>query len=174
MKVTITKGSAVAAWTWKAPQNDVCGICRAAFDATCPDCAYPGDGCPVRMYHVLHMLPSRIDDCYRAYDVRSQLSSGTVSKKLHWTETNGGIALHRQLDQDSQRWWILSHVPSGVCVRSSGGQHGTGTGTWTGTRTGEVKREGHSRTVPDCGSTNSRLNGMTYFFSLDAVKIRLT
>lgn len=27
--------------------EDVCGICRVAFDGCCPDCKVPGDACPL-------------------------------------------------------------------------------------------------------------------------------
>jgi anaphase-promoting complex subunit 11 len=36
----------------------VCGICRQAFDDTCPDCAVPGDDCPPvwgACNHMFHM-----------------------------------------------------------------------------------------------------------------------
>eukprot|EP00850_Spirogloea_muscicola_P012054 SM000077S21528 [mRNA] locus=s77:21584:22633:+ [translate_table: standard] len=46
MKVKILSWHAVAAWTWGAA-DDACGICRMAFDATCPDCHMPGDDCPL-------------------------------------------------------------------------------------------------------------------------------
>lgn len=28
-------------------EDEVCGICRAPFDGTCPDCKVPGDDCPL-------------------------------------------------------------------------------------------------------------------------------
>ncbi|CAM9518597.1 unnamed protein product, partial [Choristocarpus tenellus] len=34
----------VAVWKWDV-NDDVCGICRLAFDACCPDCTVPGDSC---------------------------------------------------------------------------------------------------------------------------------
>lgn len=34
----------VAIWKWDV-NDDVCGICRLAFDACCPDCTVPGDNC---------------------------------------------------------------------------------------------------------------------------------
>lgn len=49
MKVKILKWNAVATWRWDIPDDDVCGICQVDFDATCPTCKYPGDGCPLRM-----------------------------------------------------------------------------------------------------------------------------
>lgn len=46
------------AWSWHIPRDskdghaheiddddDVCGICRASYNATCPSCKYPGDEC---------------------------------------------------------------------------------------------------------------------------------
>ena len=74
MKVTVNKFEAVALWGWnlKPPtarsgtalgankagddqededeqdaDDDVCGICRVAYDGCCPDCKTPGDGCPL-------------------------------------------------------------------------------------------------------------------------------
>lgn len=71
MKMTILSYNAVAAWRWNAstephqlyvyatrgpngaleePDDDddeVCGICQAAFEATCPECKVPGDDCPL-------------------------------------------------------------------------------------------------------------------------------
>jgi anaphase-promoting complex subunit 11 len=35
----------VAVWKWDV-EDDVCGICRMAYDACCPDCTVPGDNCP--------------------------------------------------------------------------------------------------------------------------------
>ena len=28
-------------------EDDVCGICQAPYDGTCPDCKVPGDDCPL-------------------------------------------------------------------------------------------------------------------------------
>ncbi|ODV88802.1 hypothetical protein CANCADRAFT_29261 [Tortispora caseinolytica NRRL Y-17796] len=47
MKVHIENWQGVAAWHWDVPDEEVCGICRANFDNTCPGCKYPGDGCPL-------------------------------------------------------------------------------------------------------------------------------
>lgn len=48
MKVHIDKWRAVATWHWTAAlEDELCGICRAPFDGTCPNCKYPGDGCPL-------------------------------------------------------------------------------------------------------------------------------
>ncbi|CBJ32296.1 Putative subunit of the Anaphase Promoting Complex [Ectocarpus siliculosus] len=47
----------VAVWKWDV-NEDVCGICRLAFDACCPDCTVPGDNCsPVwgQCNHTFHM-----------------------------------------------------------------------------------------------------------------------
>lgn len=45
-RVSIKHWRAVASWTWDAG-DDVCGICRAAFDACPPEAKYPGDDAPV-------------------------------------------------------------------------------------------------------------------------------
>lgn len=34
----------VARWKWTV-EDEECGICRCAFDAFCPRCNRPGDGC---------------------------------------------------------------------------------------------------------------------------------
>jgi anaphase-promoting complex subunit 11 len=44
--VRIVSWQAVAAWTWNAG-DDVCGICRSAFDGCPPEAKYPGDDSPV-------------------------------------------------------------------------------------------------------------------------------
>ncbi|BGP09922.1 Anaphase-promoting complex subunit 11 [Rhodotorula toruloides] len=82
MKITINHFHAVAMWRWnlkpvstadqptrdgedaamdedeEEDEDDVCGICRVAFDGCCPDCKVPGDGCPPiwgECTHVFHM-----------------------------------------------------------------------------------------------------------------------
>lgn len=58
LKVTIEKWSGVAAWKWEAAEDDICGMCRSAFEGTCPECALPGDECPVvwgACTHCFHM-----------------------------------------------------------------------------------------------------------------------
>ena len=51
MKVKILDWHAVTFWHWDFAthgySDDLCGICRAAFDGTCPNCKYPGDECPI-------------------------------------------------------------------------------------------------------------------------------
>jgi hypothetical protein len=44
---------AVASWSWNVKEDEeLCGICRHAYDACCPDCRIPGDDCPLsaRLY----------------------------------------------------------------------------------------------------------------------------
>ncbi|KAJ2305436.1 ubiquitin-protein ligase Anaphase Promoting Complex [Coemansia sp. RSA 2706] len=58
MKVTVTRWRDVAGWLWDVPDDEVCGICRAHFDACCPTCKIPGDDCPLiwgECSHVFHM-----------------------------------------------------------------------------------------------------------------------
>ncbi|KAK7207369.1 anaphase-promoting complex subunit 11 [Myxozyma melibiosi] len=58
MKVTIDKWIGVSTWHWNHAQDEVCGICRVAFDGTCPTCKYPGDDCPLiigECKHAFHM-----------------------------------------------------------------------------------------------------------------------
>ena len=58
MKVAVKEIHSVFAWSWHIPKDskdgqvdenddddDVCGICRAGYNATCPSCKYPGDEC---------------------------------------------------------------------------------------------------------------------------------
>ena len=45
-RVSIKHWRAVASWTWDAG-DDVCGICRAAFDGCPPEARFPGDDAPV-------------------------------------------------------------------------------------------------------------------------------
>lgn len=40
----VTRWHGVAVWKWDV-NEEVCGICRLAFDACCPDCTVPGDNC---------------------------------------------------------------------------------------------------------------------------------
>ncbi|KAL7414952.1 anaphase-promoting complex subunit 11 RING-H2 finger-domain-containing protein [Mrakia frigida] len=71
MKVHVKNWQAVAIWRWDTaaqgedgkiapedPDEEVCGICRLAFDSTCPECKIPGDDCPLiwgQCTHVFHM-----------------------------------------------------------------------------------------------------------------------
>lgn len=50
MRVTLKQWSAVAAWRWDMPADDMCGICRNPYDSTCSACKFPGDACPLRAY----------------------------------------------------------------------------------------------------------------------------
>uniref|UniRef100_K3X273 Anaphase-promoting complex subunit 11 n=1 Tax=Globisporangium ultimum (strain ATCC 200006 / CBS 805.95 / DAOM BR144) TaxID=431595 RepID=K3X273_GLOUD len=57
MKVTIKRWHGVATWQWGVDE-ECCGICRYAFEACCPDCTLPGDGCPPvwgACKHAFHM-----------------------------------------------------------------------------------------------------------------------
>jgi hypothetical protein len=56
LSVRILRFHAVAAWSWNA-NDDVCGICQAAFEGVCPGVKYPGEDCPVVWYVV-------VDDYY--------------------------------------------------------------------------------------------------------------
>ncbi|CUM65519.1 uncharacterized protein PRCAT00003165001 [Priceomyces carsonii] len=56
MKVKVVEWHGVGTWHWKLASEDqdksgyvdeLCGICRVAFDGTCPNCKYPGDDCPL-------------------------------------------------------------------------------------------------------------------------------
>lgn len=57
--VTIRKWQAVGVWSWNAGDvDDVCGICRVAFDACPPDAKFPGDDSPVvwgQCGHAFHL-----------------------------------------------------------------------------------------------------------------------
>ena len=57
MEVKVKHVHSVAHWTWDQ-EDDHCGICRVAFEGSCPDCRYPGDGCPLvtgACNHPFHM-----------------------------------------------------------------------------------------------------------------------
>ncbi|KAL7685187.1 putative Zinc finger, RING-type, anaphase-promoting complex subunit 11 [Plasmopara halstedii] len=57
MKVIIKRWHGVATWKWGV-KEECCGICRCAFEACCPDCVLPGDGCPPvwgACNHAFHM-----------------------------------------------------------------------------------------------------------------------
>ncbi|KAK6461340.1 ubiquitin-protein ligase anaphase promoting complex [Scheffersomyces coipomensis] len=56
MKVKIIDWHGVSSWHWNLVSDnqneseyvdELCGICRVAFDGTCPNCLYPGDDCPI-------------------------------------------------------------------------------------------------------------------------------
>ncbi|CCG83745.1 protein of unknown function [Taphrina deformans PYCC 5710] len=58
LRLTRSDWHAVAIWKWDVAQDDVCGICRVAYDGTCSDCKVPGDDCPLiwgKCTHVFHM-----------------------------------------------------------------------------------------------------------------------
>ena len=54
-----TMTQAVGVWTWNAgDKDDVCGICRVAFDSCPPDAKFPGDDSPVvwgQCGHAFHL-----------------------------------------------------------------------------------------------------------------------
>ena len=55
--VRIKSYRAVAHWTWNA-NDDVCGICQAAFEGVCPGVKFPGEDCPVvwgKCGHAFHL-----------------------------------------------------------------------------------------------------------------------
>lgn len=70
-KVEIKKYRATGVWKWDVPhskpasrnrnnttlleESEDCGICRQAFDATCPDCLLPGEDCPPVRGNCSHM-----------------------------------------------------------------------------------------------------------------------
>lgn len=53
MKITVKSWHAIGYWKWQTGQtdengeDDVCGICRVAFEGCCPSCKMPGDDCPL-------------------------------------------------------------------------------------------------------------------------------
>ncbi|KIM31894.1 hypothetical protein M408DRAFT_327292 [Serendipita vermifera MAFF 305830] len=68
MRVIVHEYHSVAQWRWKIEgrdetteeddEDEVCGICRVAYDGCCPDCNHPGDDCPLicgKCTHVFHM-----------------------------------------------------------------------------------------------------------------------
>ncbi|AMD22847.1 HHR078Cp [Eremothecium sinecaudum] len=61
MQIQVNNIQCVAAWYWDVPKElkrdslndedeedeDVCGICRASYNGTCPNCKLPGEKCPL-------------------------------------------------------------------------------------------------------------------------------
>lgn len=68
MKVTVKRWQAIAQWRWDTGQShdeqdgdeDVCGICRVAYEGCCPSCKMPGDDCPLSMCILRVPLPDCI------------------------------------------------------------------------------------------------------------------
>lgn len=67
MRVIVKEYQAVAQWRWKVDNRgdgqeqeedddeDVCGICRVAYDGCCPDCKQPGDDCPLSTFGIFYV-----------------------------------------------------------------------------------------------------------------------
>ncbi|VEU21243.1 DEKNAAC102191 [Brettanomyces naardenensis] len=58
MKIKLNSTYAIYSWHWDVPEDELCGICRVAFDGTCPTCKYPGDQCPIvigECHHAFHL-----------------------------------------------------------------------------------------------------------------------
>lgn len=45
LKVKYKKWRAIASWNWNV-DDEFCSICHQPFNGCCPDCKFPGDGCP--------------------------------------------------------------------------------------------------------------------------------
>lgn len=71
MKVKIKKWDAVATWRWDLPEDDVCGICQAHFDGTCPTCKYPGDDCSLRKFAFVYWPSSACLFAFSMADFKS-------------------------------------------------------------------------------------------------------
>lgn len=57
LQISFSRIHAVARWSWNA-NDDVCGICQAAFEGTAPGVKYPGEDCPVvwgKCAHAYHL-----------------------------------------------------------------------------------------------------------------------
>lgn len=57
MKLVALKHFPVFSWHWTVG-DELCGICRVSFEDTCPNCLYPGDGCPLVIgvcQHAFHL-----------------------------------------------------------------------------------------------------------------------
>ncbi|ODQ57156.1 hypothetical protein WICANDRAFT_36554 [Wickerhamomyces anomalus NRRL Y-366-8] len=92
MKVNIKNWKGVAVWSWDVPNEEVCGICRVSFDATCSACKYPGDECPLvvgvctHRFH-LHCILRWLDTdtakslcpmCRRAFKIKENYQQSQV------------------------------------------------------------------------------------------------
>ncbi len=97
MKVEIIEWTAVVAWRWDGVDpDDVCGICHIPFEAACPSCTFPGDGCLLSESHfrTLRIKPhqkrhSAFVKCYLQItnsDIR--LESGTCGHTFHEVRPN--------------------------------------------------------------------------------------
>uniref|UniRef100_A0A7E4VA89 Anaphase-promoting complex subunit 11 n=1 Tax=Panagrellus redivivus TaxID=6233 RepID=A0A7E4VA89_PANRE len=55
LTIGVSKVQFSASWRWRASATgDKCGICRGGFEATCPTCKVPGDGCPLAIGECKH------------------------------------------------------------------------------------------------------------------------
>lgn len=75
-RVTVKKWHPVAAWKWSV-REETCGICRSAFDATCPNCKIPGDDCPPCASKLLSLRVMGVHGA--CFSVETNLFSAVVS-----------------------------------------------------------------------------------------------
>lgn len=114
MKVKIKKWDMIATWKWYIPSGqDMCGICRSPFEATCAKCKFPGDGCPLSMLWHLELC---------VIGVLTLVVLGTCKHVFHMvnilrllssnaSESNDYSALHLRLDQAGSLPRALPNVP---------------------------------------------------------------
>lgn len=72
MKVVVKHWHAVASWRWDTgadqpagEEEDVCGICRVAYEGCCPSCKMPGDDCPLSTS--IHIFAYAMGSANRAF-----------------------------------------------------------------------------------------------------------
>lgn len=126
MKLTFKQVNSVAVWKWHIPSDDegrpdpldlpperreeededVCGICRVAYDGCCPDCKLPGDDCPLSAsLDLADCEMSRAErgrqsgDNAHTFSICTASSNGSTrtlrSNSVRWTEDHG--VRHRSL-----------------------------------------------------------------------------
>lgn len=86
------------------PQEDVCGICRQAFESTCNACKMPGDECPLivgKCRHYFHM------HCLMRW-ISTEASGGSCPMcRTRWKT---------QTDKDNEEDDELEDTPSSIDV----------------------------------------------------------
>lgn len=71
MRIRLKEFNGVAIWKW-VTNDDSCGICRMPFDASCSECRYPGDQCPV--------LHGECRHCFHEHCIMKWINSQQTNK----------------------------------------------------------------------------------------------
>ena len=80
-------------------EDDLCGICRVAFEACCPSCKTPGDDCPLSVYFIYSLILLTIGFYMQSganahtSSICTAYSNGSEQQRqrvnVPWTEENG-------------------------------------------------------------------------------------